>query len=162
MAIDMFLDLGGAVKGESSDKTYKGKIDISSYHWGLSQTGTFHQGTGGGAGKVSVKDIQVEKLVDSASPVLMDYCAQGKHFDKGKIIVRKAGGSSPVEYITIDLTKVLISSVDQMGQHGDEKMRELVTLNFAEVKFTYTPQNDDGSKGGAIDFKRNIQQNSAS
>ena len=28
MAIDMFLDLGGAVKGESSDKTYKGKIDI--------------------------------------------------------------------------------------------------------------------------------------
>lgn len=161
MAIDMFLDLGGAVKGESVDKQYSGKIDISSYHWGLSQSGTFHQGTGGGAGKVSVKDIQVEKLVDSATPVLMNYSAQGKHFDTGKLIVRKAGGSSPVEYVVIELKNVLISSVDHMGQHGDDRLRELVTLNFAQVKFTYTPQNSDGSKGAAIDFKWDVAKNTA-
>lgn len=161
MAIDMFLDLGGSVKGESSDKTYAGKIDINSYHWGLSQSGTFHLGTGGGAGKVSVKDVQIEKLVDSATPVLMNYAAQGKHFDTGKIIVRKAGGESPVEYVVMEMSQVMISSVDHMGQQGDDRLREVVTLNFAKVKFTYTPQNKDGSKGAAIDFKWDIAQNTA-
>ena len=51
MAVDMFLELDG-IKGETIDKVYKAKnaIDVRSFNWGLSNTGTFHHGSGGGSG----------------------------------------------------------------------------------------------------------------
>ena len=98
MAVDMFLELDG-VKGESVDKAHKDKIDIMSWQWGIANSGTFHHGSGGGAGKASFQDITITKFVDASSPDLMTFCANGKHFAKGKIIVRKAG-EKPLEYVT--------------------------------------------------------------
>jgi type VI secretion system secreted protein Hcp len=161
MATDIFLDLGSAVKGESQDDKHKDKIDIESYQWGVSQSGTFHSGSGGGAGKANFKDIQVEKFVDAATADLLKYVAEGKHFDTAKIIVRKAGGSSPLEYLTIELKKVLVSSVDILGTKGDERLRELVTLNFAEIKVTYNQQNEKGAKQASKEFAWNIAANKA-
>src|SRR5260221_14165 len=55
MAVDMFLELEG-IKGETSDKAFKSKnaMDLLAWSWGLSNTGTFHQGTGGGAGSTGL------------------------------------------------------------------------------------------------------------
>jgi type VI secretion system secreted protein Hcp len=60
----------------------------------MSQSGTTHTGSGGGAGKVSVQDISVTKWVDKASPILIQKCAQGSHIDDGELVVRKAGNFS--------------------------------------------------------------------
>jgi hypothetical protein len=49
MAMDMFLDIKD-VKGESRDGKFKDKIDILSWSWGLSNSGTAHVGGGAGAG----------------------------------------------------------------------------------------------------------------
>ena len=65
-----------------------------------SNTGTFHHGSGGGAGKANFQDISVTKYVDTASADLMLCLRNGKHIAKGKIIVRKAG-ENPLEYLTI-------------------------------------------------------------
>ncbi len=46
MAHDMFLKLDG-VKGESKDHQYKDQIDILSWSWGMSQSGSMHAGGGG-------------------------------------------------------------------------------------------------------------------
>ena len=48
MAFDMFLKLEG-IEGESADKTHGKEIDILAWSWGLSQSGSFHVGGGGGA-----------------------------------------------------------------------------------------------------------------
>ena len=58
MATDMFLELKG-VEGETIDKVYKDKkaMDILAWSWGMSNTGTFHAGSGGGAGKANVQDL---------------------------------------------------------------------------------------------------------
>ena len=61
----------------------------------------------------------------------------------------------------IELKKVLVSSVDMMGQKGDERLRELVTLNFAEVKLTYCTQNEQGAKQADKNFAWNIAANKA-
>ena len=37
----------------------------------MSNTGTFHHGSGGGAGKANFQDIIVTKYIDMASPNLM-------------------------------------------------------------------------------------------
>ena len=89
MAVDMFLELEG-VDGEAKDDTHKDNIDIMAWSWGISQSGTFQTGGGGGSGKASFQDISISKYVDKSSPVLARYCSTGKHFQSGSIIVRKA------------------------------------------------------------------------
>ena len=53
MAVDMYLKIDG-VEGESVSKGFENQIDILSFQWGLSQSGTFHTGPGGGAGRAGV------------------------------------------------------------------------------------------------------------
>ena len=157
MAVDMFLEIDG-VKGESVDKTHKDKIDIMSWQWGIANSGTFHHGSGGGAGKASFQDITITKFVDAASPNLMTFCANGKHFAKGKIIVRKAG-EKPLEYLTIEFEKVLVTSYSTGGSGGQERLTEHVTLNFAQVKVEYTTQSEKGGKGTPHAFSWDIAAN---
>ena len=78
MAVDMFLSLDG-IKGESADKTQEGEIDVLAWSWGLSNTGTFHHGDGGGAGKANFQDISFTKYIDKSSADLLYSCASGKH-----------------------------------------------------------------------------------
>ena len=47
MAIDIFAKLGD-IKGESIDSKHKDTIDVLSWSWGMSQTGTTHPGGGEG------------------------------------------------------------------------------------------------------------------
>jgi len=160
MAVDMFLELEG-VKGETIDKTYKNKnaMDILAWSWGVSNTGSFHQGSGGGSGKASFQDITVTKYVDLASPSLMLGCANGKHVAKGTIIVRKAG-ENPLEYLKITMEKILVSGYATGGSGGSDRLTENVTLNFAKVKVEYNQQGEKGGKGGSSDFGWNIAENS--
>ena len=51
MAVDVFLKIAD-IPGESADSKHKGEIDVLSYSFGASQTGTMAYGGGGGAGKV--------------------------------------------------------------------------------------------------------------
>ena len=93
MAIDMFLKLGD-IKGESRDQAHRDEIDITRWGWSLSQSGSMHSGTGGGAGKVNMANIAIEKSLDKSTPNLMMACATGKHYPEARIVVRKAGGDS--------------------------------------------------------------------
>jgi type VI secretion system secreted protein Hcp len=72
--------------------------------------------------------------------------------------VRKAG-ENPVEYIKITMKEILISAVSTGGSGGEDKLTENVTLNFADFKFEYTPQKDDGSADSAIEALWNIPAN---
>ena len=56
MAVDVFLKLGD-IKGESKDAKHAGEIDVLSWSWGVSQTGTMGVGGGGGAGKANFSDL---------------------------------------------------------------------------------------------------------
>ena len=160
MAVDMFMKIDD-IKGESVDASHKDAIDVLSWSWGMSQTGTTHTGSGGGAGKVNVQDLSFTKYVDKATPNLMKMCCNGKHFKKATLIVRKAGGKA-LEYIKLELTDGIISSVSAGGSHGEERLTENVTLNFSHFKYDYTPQKADGSGDAAIPAQWNIAKNAES
>jgi type VI secretion system secreted protein Hcp len=159
MAVDQFLILEG-VQGETMDKEYSGKkaCDILSFGWGVSNTGTFHQGSGGGAGKANFQDITITKFIDKASAPLMLMCANGKHIPKGEIIVRKAG-EKPLNYFKISMEKILVSSYSTGGSSGEERLTENVTLNFASVKVEYFMQNDKGGSEPGGQMAWNIAAN---
>ena len=157
MAVDIFLDLDG-VKGEARDSKHPETIDVLSWSWGLSQSGTAHMGGGAGAGKVSVQDINFTHYIDKSTPTLMLFCCNGKHIKKGKLIIRKAG-ENPLEYLTVELEDILVSHVSTGGSHGEERLTENVTLNFAKFKLEYVPQNENGSGGKRVEAKWDIPAN---
>jgi type VI secretion system secreted protein Hcp len=157
MAVDAFLKLGD-LKGESPVKGFEEQIQILSWSWGMSQTGTTHHGTGGGAGKVSVSDMQVTHYVDSASPGLISACCTGKHFEEAQLTLRKAG-EKPLDYLIIKLKDLIVTNVSQSGGGGDQIM-ESFALNFASFEVAYQPQDNKGAKkGGAVEIKYNIAVN---
>ena len=161
MAVDMFLKLNG-VKGESQDAAHANEIEILAWSWGMNQSGTMHMGTGGGAGKVSVQDISITKYIDSATHSLVDACCNGKHFDEATVIVRKAGGEKPLEYLKISMKQVLVSSISTGGSGGEDRLTENVSLNFGQFKLEYTPQTAKGSSGGSLSAEYNIAKNAKS
>ena len=160
MAVDMFLIIEDKkVKGESRDKTHKDSIDVLSWSWGLSQSGTMHTGGGGGAGKASIQDLSITKYIDKSSTDLMLACCSGKHYKNAKLIVRKAGGT-PLEYLIISLESVLVTSVSTGGSGGEDRLTENIALNFAKVHVQYQPQKEDGTKdGGVLEMKWDVAQN---
>ena len=157
MAVDMFMKLD-KIAGESSDKAHKGEVDVLAWSWGMSNSGTTHQGSGGGSGKVSVQDLSFTKYVDKATPTLMTYCCTGKHLPVANLVVRKAGGS-PLEYIKIKMEDCIVSSISTGGSGGEDRLTENVTLNFAKVHLDYSPQKADGSGDTAIPMSWDIAGN---
>ena len=165
MALDMFIKLGDGIKGGTKDKAQKDSCDVLAFSWGMSQSGSFHAGGGGGAGKVSVQDLSFTKYVDVATTAIMMHCCTGKHIDKVTLLVRKAGGSldKPGEKdIEITMSKVIITSVSTGGSGGESKFTENVTLNFAEVKFENMKQDEKGATSSAGILSWNIAENTGS
>src|SRR6516225_2129235 len=158
MSLDMFIKIA-SLKGESVDKTHAGEIDVLAWSWGLSNSGSAHVGGGAGAGKVNVQDLSITKYLDAASPKLMLSCCNGHHYDEATLVVRKAGGDNPVEYLKIKLQEVLISAVSTGGSGGEDRLTENVVLNFAKFNVDYTPQDDKGAAGTAIPAGWDISQN---
>jgi type VI secretion system secreted protein Hcp len=155
----MFMKIDD-VGGESNDKTHKGVIDVLAWSWGISNSGTTHQGGGGGAGKANVQDLSFTKYCDSSSHALMMAATNGHHFKKAHLVVRKAGGKgAPIEYIKIEMDEVLITSVSAGGSGGEDRLTENVTLNFAKVKYEYTPQKPDGTPGKTMEMVYDIAAN---
>jgi type VI secretion system secreted protein Hcp len=158
MASDYLLEIDG-IKGESKDDKHAGTIEISSFSWGATNTGTSASGTGGGAGKVSFQDLHFTTSVNKASPLLMLACASGQHIKKAVLFVRKQGGDQQ-EFYTITLEDVLVSSYQSGGSEGSHAIpTDQFSLNFTSIKFEYKPQKPDGSLDSAINAGWNVKTN---
>jgi type VI secretion system secreted protein Hcp len=155
---DYFLKLDG-INGESEDSVHKNEIQLSSVTWGVSNQGAGGFGKGSGASKSDVHDVHVTKLVDTSSPALAKACATGLTIGDAVITLRKAGGTSAVEYLVYKLTEVFVSSFNIGAGDGGNIAQESIGLNFAKVEFNYTPQNADGSAGGTITTSYDVKQN---
>lgn len=160
MAVDMFLNLGATIKGETKDSAQKeaGDIDVLAWSWGASNSGSFHTGGGGGAGKANFQDLSVTKYLDKSSPALLSALAKGSHIPTAKLLVRKAGEGQQ-KYLEITLTNVLVTSVSTGGSGGEDRLTENISLNFAEVKFEYFLQNDKGVTASGGEFHYDIAGN---
>jgi type VI secretion system secreted protein Hcp len=155
----MFIKIGD-IKGESTDKKHDKEIDVLAWTWGISNSGTTHQGGGGGAGKASVQDLTFTKYTDAATHALLLSASNGTHHPKAKLVVRKAGGKgAPIEYIKIEMEEVLVTAVSCGGAGGEDRMTESVSLNFSKVKYEYTPQKADGSADSTKEMVYDIAEN---
>jgi len=153
---NLFLKLTD-VEGESLDDTHGGEIELQSWSWGESQTGTMSSGGGGGSPQMHIQDLSVSKYMDKSSTTLGKFCANGKHVDEGILTVRKAG-EDPQEFLIITMNDIVISSY-QTGSGGDALPMESLSLNFATVKVEYKPQKADGTLDAGVEFTVDIKAN---
>jgi type VI secretion system secreted protein Hcp len=157
MAVDMFLKIDG-VDGESKDDKHGKEIDVLAWSWGASNSGTLHEGGGGGAGKCNIQDLSVTKWVDKSTTELMLRCSNGKHIPEATLTVRKAG-EMPLEYLILKMTDCLITSVSTGGSGGEDRLTENVSINFAKVELQYVEQKKDGTGEAPKRYGWNIEKN---
>jgi type VI secretion system secreted protein Hcp len=158
-AMDMFLDLGADIPGESTDAVHRNKVDVLAWSWGMHNTIAIGAGGGGStAGKVSFQDLSITKWVDKASPKLMLACARGTHIPEVKLIVRKAG-EKPFEIIRIKLINAFVTSLSTGGSGGEDRLTESISLTFEKVEYEYVLQKPDGSADTPVVFKWNVAAN---
>jgi type VI secretion system secreted protein Hcp len=146
-AVDYFLKIDG-IQGESRDDRHKDEIDIESFSWGETQSGTFAVGGGGGSGKVSMQDFHFTMTVNKASPALFLACAQGEHIKNAILTCRKAGKDQQ-EFMKVTMNDVLVSSF-QIGGAGGVVPTDQISLNFAKIEVEYKEQDATGKLVGSI------------
>jgi len=154
---DVFIKIDG-IAGESQDETHVNEIDVLSWSWKITQLSRMQSGSGGGAAKASVADLNFLHRVDKASPNLASYCFQGKHIRTAVLTMRKAGGL-PFEYYKITMYDVIVSHVQPTV--GQEMDLEHVALSFARVKKEYAVQNNMGGSQGTVTAVIDVKQNSS-
>jgi type VI secretion system secreted protein Hcp len=157
MASDIFAKIGD-IKGESFDDKHKGEIEVLSWSWGITQSGTMAHGGGGGEGKANFNDFNFTHHIDKASPVLMKACATGEHIKEATITVRKAGKGQQ-EFLIIKIQDIIITGIAPSGAGDGAATAEHVALQFAKVDLEYKPQKQDGSLDAGVHFKYDIKGN---
>lgn len=157
MAVDVFLKIQGA-PGESADHKHKGEIDVLSYSWGVSQTGTMSYGGGGGAGKANFHDFSFMMRMNKATPKLMQACANGSHIPSAILTCRKAGDKQQ-EYMQYKFYDLLIASYQTSA--SSEEPTESISFNFSKMEMEYKEQDSKGNLGGSMNFKYDIKSNKA-
>ena len=149
MAVDYFLKIKG-IEGESKDSKHPNEIDLLSFSWGETQTGTHAGGGGGGGGKVSMQDFHFVMKTNKSSPKLLLACANGDHIGDGLLTCRKAGKDQQ-EFMKIKFTDMLVSSYQTGGSSsGDEIPMDQISLNYSKIEYEYHEQQKDGTLGGPI------------
>jgi type VI secretion system secreted protein Hcp len=156
MGSDIFAKIGD-IKGESLDAKHKDEIEVLSFSWGVTNSGTMATGGGAGAGKATFQDLLIVHNIDKASPDLLRACATGTHLKEATITHRKAG-KGQLEFLTVKMNDVIITGVTHGGATG-QPYSETVSLAFAKVDLEYKPQKPDGSLDAGIHFKYDLKAN---
>ena len=149
MAIDVYLQIDG-IKGESLDDKHKDWIECTSVAWGVLQPRSATASTGGGhtAERCEHQEIQLTKLADLSSPILLQTCSAGKTIPKAKLEFMRADGQGErIKYFEIELENVLIGGVSPSVAEGSI-IQESVGLKFSKIKWKYTQQKIGGGSGG--------------
>jgi type VI secretion system secreted protein Hcp len=158
--VDYFLKIDG-IEGEAQDKTHKNEIQLESWSFGETNSGTASSGMGMGAGKVSMGDFHFVMRSNKATPKLFLACADGEHIKKATLTCRKAGKDQQ-EYLKWLFTDLIISSYQTGGSASSDVVPlDQISFNFTEAQIDYKEQKADGTLGGAVTTKYNVKSQSS-
>jgi type VI secretion system secreted protein Hcp len=143
-AVDYFLKIDG-IPGEATADKHKDEIQLESFSWGETNSGTSGHGPGSGAGKVVMQDFHFVMKANKASPKLLQHCATGQHIKEATLTCRKAGKDQQ-EFLKYKFNDIIISSYQTGGSgHGDVVPTDQISFNFVKIEVLYKPQKADGT-----------------
>jgi len=91
--------------------------------------------------------MSFSKFMCMGSPKLMERVIKGWPCNTGKLILckRNSQDGKPLEYYTVDMENVVITSYQMSASGGGQLPMESFSLDFVIVKPNYVAQADDGS-----------------
>lgn len=151
------------VDGECKDKDHKGWSDLLSFGQGLHQPGGGATGATRRRGDVILDDISCAKELDKASPKIAEAVANGRVFPKVEIdMTASYTDAGRVTYYRYELTNVLVTSYSISGSGQSESVPvEDFSLNFEEIKVTYTENDSKGKKKGNVEYSWKVEEGEA-
>jgi type VI protein secretion system component Hcp len=132
-----------AVDPNPNDLTYRMRIgndpavQITGFTQALTQSGTTHMGTGGGAGKPSFGDVTATLPMNSRIMNQMTQLAKGTHLSSASLEMCKPGEDSGRCTLSLSLTEVMITGIDV--QQDPTQSTATVQLNFAKEMISVLP-----------------------
>ena len=139
---ELLLKLEG-IPGDSSVPGHVNEIDVSSVSFGASQTGIREAGGKASARRSSLTTFAMTKNVDKASPKLFLFCATGQQIPKA-VLTFRAVGETPLEYLTITLSDVFISSYQVGASSGSDLATESISISYSKIEYKYVAQLPNG------------------
>lgn len=148
------------VDGESQDKDHKNWSDLHSFSQMMHKPGAGATGATRRRGDVILEDIQCTKELDKASPKLAEAVVKGKVFPKVEIhLTASTTDAGRVTYYAYELKNVLVTSYQISGVGQSESVPvDAFSLNFEEIKVTYTETDAKGGKKGNVDFSWKVEE----
>jgi type VI secretion system secreted protein Hcp len=143
MAFDTFIWIDG-IPGESSDSMYKNWIEASVFNLAATQNVSRTASSAGGAtaGRVHLSDFSIVKLVDSATPKILQACCAGEHLQKVVLSLHRAGGEKQ-KLMEVTFEEVIISGVES-GNLFEAKPspfpEEVIRFDYARINVVYSQQ----------------------
>jgi type VI secretion system secreted protein Hcp len=151
----IFIDLGNGIKGESSQKGFEDQIAAQSIQWGVGRgIGNFTSGIRE-TSRPTFSEVTVTKTLDIASNDILVAMTKGKALATVKISFVRDDGEDGFNYLTYELSDVLISSYS--ASSGGETPSESFSLNFAKIKAVYKKLASDHSDAGENEFEYDLK-----
>ena len=148
------------IDGEAQDKDHKNWSDILSFNQAVTKPGGAATGPTRRRGDVILEDIQVTKEIDKASPKIAEAVCLGRVFPKVDIHVTASyTDAGRVPYYCYELKNVQVTSynIGGSGQSDDVPVEEM-SLNFEEIRVTYTETDRAGKKKGNIEYTWKVEE----
>lgn len=143
---DYYLKID-TIEGESDAKEFEKQMQIESWSFGATNSGSASLGTGLGTGKVSLQDFHFVIQNGKATAQLFLACAKGNHIPQAVLSCRKTGGNgTPYTYYKVTFGDVVLSSFQTGGSNGSSILpMEQISFNFTKITLEYFQQKPDGS-----------------
>lgn len=152
------------VDGESQDKDHKAWSDLLSFSQGVHQPGGDATGQSRRRGDVILEDIVCVKELDKSSPKIAESVMTGKVFPSLTVNFTRDTDQGRVTYYRYELTNVLVTSYSvniQVDESGNDVPVEQFSLNYEEIKVTYTETDEAGRKKGNVEYSWKVEKGEA-
>jgi type VI secretion system secreted protein Hcp len=153
-----FIKFDG-VDGESKDDKHKGWSDLVSFTQPITRPAT---GTGAHRrrGDVVMHDVTIVKEIDKSTPKLAESIVKGKVWPKVEIhLTASYTDSSRVTYYAYELKNVQVNNYNIGGSsQAEDVVTEEMSLNFEEIKVTYTENDAAGKKKGNVEYSWKVEE----
>ena len=152
---NIFIDVDG-VDGESKDDAHDKWIEVLSSDFSMSSPSS---GTGSTRrrGEIVFEDIILTKEIDKSTPKLQEKCAKGAVIPEVEIDVTRNVGGYPITVIRYVLKNVMLTSFISTAGTSEEPPMDTFTLNYEEIKVTYTELDDEGGSKGNVEWEYKLE-----
>ena len=140
------------IDGEATDRGHDSWINVLSISHSITRNAD-SSATARSTGAASFSDLSVTKELDKSSPKLAEAISTGRVIPKVVFDLTSSSGT----YLKYELKNVMITSYSMSGSADDVPMEEL-SLNFEEIKMTYTEYGADGKSKGNVEYSWKVEE----